>query len=255
VRFTVLGSGTAKPDPDRGPAGFLVTVGPHRVLVDGGSGTLQRLARQGVDATTLDGGVYSHRHVDHTGDLVPLLFAMAVPPARPEPYPVWAGEGFADFLSGLEGVYGRWIRPPGGVSLTELPLDGPGRADLGGGLTLRTLPAAHSAGALHLSFEAEGRRVVFSGDTGPSEALARLAAGANLLVTECAGPDDDPIPGHLWPEAVAELVDAARPAAVWLTHFYGSADPAAAVATVGRTGVPVHRAADGDRWEGGPIPA
>ena len=59
MRFTVLGSGTAVPDPDRGPAGFLVEVDGLAWLVDGGSGTLQRCARAGVDPRKLSGGVYS----------------------------------------------------------------------------------------------------------------------------------------------------------------------------------------------------
>ena len=82
LRFTVLGSGTAKPDPARGPTGFLLQAHGASVLIDGGSGTLHRLARVGVDAVELDAGVYSHRHVDHSGDFVPLLFAMCVPPKR-----------------------------------------------------------------------------------------------------------------------------------------------------------------------------
>lgn len=248
MRFVVLGSGTAMPDRDRGPAGFLVQVGGASVLVDGGSGTLQRLARSGVDATHLDGGVYSHRHVDHTGDLVPLLFAMRVG-ERPSPYPIWAGDGFSGFLTGLQAVYGRWIRPAGGTPVHEFPLDGSGEAPLPGGLTLRTRPANHSAGALHLRFEAEGAAVVFSGDTGPSEALVDLATGADLLVCECAGSDEDRIPGHLWPSAVADIVDAARPARVWLTHFYPQVDPDTAVATVARTGVPTRHAHDGLAWD------
>lgn len=251
LRFTVVGSGTAKPDAERGPAGFLVEHGGARILVDGGSGTLQRLARLGVDATTLDGGVYSHRHIDHTGDLVPLLFAMRVPPRRAAPYPIWAGEGFVAFHARLADLYGRWIEPPGGVPVRELPLDGPGLAELPGGLVLHTRPANHSAGALHLRFEAGDRAVVFSGDTGPSDALAELASGADLLVTECAGPDHAPLDGHLWPSAVRDLVRAASPspAAVWLTHFYADVDEATAVATVAEAGVAVRRAADGLTWE------
>jgi ribonuclease BN (tRNA processing enzyme) len=248
LAFTVVGSGTALPDAERGSAGFLVQSGSTRLLVDGGSGTLQRLARMGVDATTLDGGVYSHRHIDHTGDLTPLLFAMCVPPKREAPYPIWAGEGFADFLAALTAVYGKWVQPDGGVPLTELPLDAPGQADLGGGLRLRSRPAAHSAGALHLRFESGEHSVVFSGDTGPSEALVELASGADLLVVECAGSEDAPIPGHLWPSAVRDLVAAARPGQVWLTHFYPDVDEQRALSIVAEAGVSVRRAADGDRW-------
>ncbi len=253
MRFTALGTGTAVPDPLRGPAGFVVQHGGHCWLVDGGSGTLQRCARAGIDPRQLSGGIYSHHHPDHCADLVPLLFAMRVgPPPRTADYPLFAGKGFGRLLAGLQGVYGHWIEPGSGqVRLDELPVDQQSVRELPGGLTLRTAPARHSAGALHLSFEADGRRVVFSGDTAPSEALVHLARGCDLLVCECAGSDDERIPGHMWPSAVADLVAAAQPEAVWLTHLYPHVDPERAVATVAQAGASTHRACDGDAYEAG----
>ncbi|MEN0061794.1 MAG: ribonuclease Z [Myxococcota bacterium] len=250
MRLTVLGSGTSVPDPQRGPCGLLVEVGARAFLIDGGSGTLQRCAKAGVDPRTLAGGLYSHYHPDHCADLVPLLFSMRVgPPARATDYPIYAGKGFAAFFDKLTGAWGKWIEPgEGSVRIHELSLDGPDEVDLDG-MILRTRPANHSASALHLRLEADGRAVVFSGDTGPSEHLAELARDADLLVCECAASDEAPIEGHLNPSAVATIVDAAKPLEVWLTHFYPGTNPTDAVATVKRTGVAVRRASDLDTWE------
>jgi len=246
MRFVVLGSGTSVPDPARGPAGFLVQVGDRAWLVDGGSGTLQRCMAAGVDPRRLDGGFYSHHHPDHCADLVPLLFAMRVGPApRVGDYPIVAGEGFRRFFEGLQGVYGKWIRPGDNrVIIEELPLD---RASVveRGDLRVHARPARHSAGALHLRFEADGRSVVFSGDTAPSDELVTLARGADLLVCECAGSDGAPIPGHMAPSEVAALVASAQPAEVWLTHLYPHVDPDEALGIVAATGVPVRHAYDG----------
>ncbi len=252
MRFTVLGSGTTLPDADRGPAGFLVQAEGRSILVDGGSGTLQRLKRAGVDARELDGGVYSHRHVDHTGDLVPLLFTLKVGIDRPRTrdYPIWGGQGFQGFLSALLGVYGQWIQGTAwSTVVTELPLDGPGEALLPGGVLLRTLPANHAAGALHLRFEHDGRSVTFSGDTGASPALAELAEATDLLVCECAydGPED--YDGHLYAELIRDMVAQARPAQVWLTHMYPQVDPERALRVVREAGAPVIRARDGQSVE------
>jgi len=247
MKFTVLGSGTALPSADRGPAGFLLQHERTALLIDGGSGALRQIARLGIDVRDLDGGVFSHRHVDHCGDFVPLLFALRVGGSNPRlrDYPVWAGEGFKGFHAGLESVYGRWIQSDDwAVDINELPLDGPGRAALPGGITLDTLPAKHSAGALHLRFSAGGKVVVFSGDTGPSNNLTRLAAGADLLVCECAHDVADPWECHLHPEGVAEIVAAARPKRVALTHLYPNTDPARAVAVVSAAGAPAEHAAD-----------
>jgi ribonuclease BN (tRNA processing enzyme) len=244
INLTILGSGTAHPDPTRGPAGLLLRVGGQEWLVDGGSGTLQRCARAGVSPLSLTGGIYSHRHPDHTGDLVPLLFAHRVA-CRSEPYAIHAGEGFVAFLEGLRGVYGRWIDTP--LTVTEHTLLAPSSVDMGG-WTLHTAPAVHSAGALHLGFEAGSQRLVFSGDTAPSEALVALADRADLLVVECAGSDDHPVKGHMTPTAIAELVHRARPREVWLTHLYPFVDAEVAIKTVRATGVKTHRPGDGEVW-------
>jgi ribonuclease BN (tRNA processing enzyme) len=241
----VLGSGTAVPDPARGPAGFLVELAGSAWLVDGGSGTLQRCMAAGVDPRALDGGFYSHHHPDHCADLVPLLFAMRVgPPRREADYLIAAGRGFADYFSALKACHGAWIDPGRGrVLIDELPLDAP-FALRRGPLQVVSRPAAHNASAVHLSFEGDGLRVVYSGDTGPSDELITLARHADLLVCECAGSDEQPVAGHLTPGDVAALVDAARPARVWLTHLYPHVDPVAAVRAVAATGVPTEHARD-----------
>ncbi len=249
MRFTLIGTGTTVPSAQRGPAGFLVEEGRARVLVDGGTGTLQRLAKMGVDARDLDGGVYSHRHVDHCGDLVPLLFTMRVGIDRPRlrDYPIWAGAGFHDYFEGLRQLYPMWLTSQRyTVPITEMSLETPDGADLPGDVRLDTRPAQHSEGALHLRFTAPGGATVcFSGDTGPSEHLVELARGVDVLVTECAVPGPDEWNSHLWPEAVAELVDAARPRRVVLTHLYPTVDPHDALRRVRSTGIPVERGFDG----------
>lgn len=209
---------------------------------------MQRLKRAGVDARELDAGVYSHRHVDHCGDLVPLLFTMKVgiDIRRQRDYPIWAGEGFNEFLADLRATYGHWLEGEGWTTqVTQLPLDGPGSGDLPGGVRLDTLPAVHSAGALHLKFSFGGKSLVFSGDTGPSENLVELACGVDLLVTECAIPEPDDYGGHLCPADVLDLLTRARPKRAVLTHFYPFVDEATAMATVAASGVPVERGYDG----------
>jgi ribonuclease BN (tRNA processing enzyme) len=256
VRFTLAGTGTLVPDGERGSAGFLLQDGGTALLVDGGSGTIQRLARSGFDARFLDGGVYSHRHLDHCGDLPALLFTLgySFDMPRSRDYPIWAGQGFPAMMTGIGAAWGKQVSTGRfAVPIVELPLSGPGHAELPGGILLDTLPANHEEGALHLRFTGRsGATVVFSGDTGPSENLVKLARGVDLLVCECALPEGHPYPLHLAPSHVAALVDAARPRQVRLTHFYLGTDPEAAVALVASTRVSTSRGFDGESVLVGP---
>ncbi len=253
MRLTVLGSGTHIAHPDRGPSGLLLQRAGRSILVDGGSGSLQRLARAGVNPAWLDAGVYTHRHLDHCADLAPLLFSMRQEkdPPRRHDYPIYAGAGFKEHLAGLLALYGSSIAPVRfRAPVVELPLDGPGQAELPGGLRLDSLPANHEQGALHLRFATpEGRTITISGDSGPSDDLEDLAAGTDLLVCECALPPKETYAGHMNADDVARLVAAARPRQVILVHLYPRPDPQADLRRIASTGVPVLRARDGQRFD------
>ena len=250
MRLRVLGSGCWLADARRGAPGFLLRSGEDTVLVEAGSGTLQRLARAGLDPVALDAVVLSHRHLDHCADLAPLLFCMKHQrsPARLRDLLVAGSTGTAHHLEGLRALHGTSLCAEHfGVRTSELPLDGPGRLLLPGGTLLESAPAVHAEGALHLRFtDPDGTALVFSGDTGPSEALEQLAAGADLLVCECALPPDDAFPFHLSARDVAQLAAAARPRGVLLCHYYPRLDAEADVALVARCGVPCRWAEDGD---------
>ncbi len=172
MKLTVLGSGTYLPDPERGAPGFLLQHGTTNVLVDCGSGTLQRLARAGFDPVGLDAIVITHRHIDHCADLPAILFHIKhLPsPARLRDLPIFAGTGFQAHLDALIEAYGSSLEPTAfDLVVHELPTDGPGHTTIEEGLELDTQPAVHAAGALHLRFRnEEGLTVAFSGDSSSS---------------------------------------------------------------------------------------
>jgi len=133
------------------------------------------------------------------------------------------------------------------LDLVEL---GPDEAhDLGDGVVLETCATPHTDGSLAFGVRTSSGRVVYTGDTGPSEALAEFARGCDLLITECSLPDARAIDTHLSPASAAALVRAAGAARVVLTHCYpvfGDEDPATTVATL--SGAAVVQAQDGDRF-------
>ena len=71
----VLGSGgPVATSSGRASAGYLIFVeGQPRILMDVGGGTFQRLAKSGVNVKDLELILLSHLHIDHTGDLSPVI--------------------------------------------------------------------------------------------------------------------------------------------------------------------------------------
>lgn len=71
----VLGSGgPVAAATGRASAGYLIFIdGEPRILMDAGGGTYQRLAASGTNVKDIEAVVLSHLHIDHTGDLSPII--------------------------------------------------------------------------------------------------------------------------------------------------------------------------------------
>ena len=74
----VLGSGgPIATSVGRASAGYLVFIeGEPKILMDAGGGTFQRLAQSGTDIKDLDIVLLTHLHIDHMGDLSPIVKSM-----------------------------------------------------------------------------------------------------------------------------------------------------------------------------------
>ena len=97
-----------------------------------------------------------------------------------------------------------------------------------------------------------GGTLVFSGDTGPCDALVELARGVDLLLVESAFLErpDNPAGLHLTGRQAAEAGQAAKVGAVVLTHIppWHDRDQVLAEATPHFAG-PVSLAVPGAVWE------
>lgn len=256
ITVHVMGAGGALPTPRNNPAAYWVQVDGTGLLVDPGPGALTRLASRGLlprGTDDLDRVLVTHLHPDHSLDLVTLLFALHSPlPQRTDPLRLWGPAGLRALLDGFGAIYGRWLEP----RLREVVV-----SEIRPGFTL-PLPGGGEAAAfavdhpqdrlsqcwLGLQFtDAQGRRAVYSGDTGPCPGLTQAARGADLLVVECSTPDELATPGHMSVGQVGRLCAEARPRRVVLTHQYPPAAVLDLAALVGEHFPgPVHQAADGD---------
>ncbi|MCF8035099.1 MAG: MBL fold metallo-hydrolase [Desulfarculaceae bacterium] len=234
MRLTVLGSGTCELRARRSSPAYLVQAGEANLMLDLGQGAWRRLMECGHDPAAISGVIISHPHLDHMADLLPLLFALNYDPRLQETarMTLLAHPGVGDMLHGLEAVFGSWLQAPE-PTLTRRWLE-PGQGCELGGVRLSTASARHHAYSLAWRLEADGASLVYLGDSEAGDELAAFAQGADLIICHCAGSDDAPKEGHLFPAGCGRLADRAGAGALLLSHFYRAVDPDEALASARR---------------------
>ena len=221
MRFTTLGTGTVALSAARSCAGYLAEADGVRLLIDCGSGITRRLAERGTEWQSITHVALTHFHIDHHGDLPTLIFAWkyGMLPARSAPVEIIGPVGTVALIDRLAAAYGDWLKTPG-FPLTVREITPADTVDLADGMALTCLSVPHTPESVAYSIVRAGRRIVFTGDTGPSAELAEWARGCDLLVAECSLPSEMSIPEHLTPEQCADLAAGAQPKHLALTHFY-----------------------------------
>ncbi|HEX2767076.1 MAG TPA: MBL fold metallo-hydrolase [Candidatus Limnocylindria bacterium] len=222
MRLTVLGRSPASPNPGEACAGYLVEGGGGRVLLDIGPGVVAQLLRH-HHPDELDAVVVSHMHADHMLDLVTLRY---VYPWRARPKEqrlrVIMPPGSADQLLDLAKGVGNARHFEDTFRVSEH--DGRNPAQLGG-LTLTPIETVHYIPCWGFRVEADGRRLGYTADTGPTDSVAEIGDGADLLLSEATlrSLDEDARPperrGHLTPAEAGAYARDAGAKRLLLTHL------------------------------------
>ncbi len=220
MRLTTIGTGTAAPHPSRVSSAQLVEAGTVRLLLDCGSGAVHRMAQLGANWSGITHVALTHFHTDHIADL-PLLvmgWRWGQLPPRSEPVTIYGPPGTGALFERMASVYGPWLLAPG-FPLTVRDIGAEEVVRLGG-LEIATTPVPHTAESVAYSISEGSTRLVYTGDTGVSEALGDWAADCDLLLAECSLPDTLAIREHLTPRQAGALAARARAKQLVLTHFY-----------------------------------
>lgn len=227
MTVTILGSGTCVPSLKRSSCSVLMQVGASKLLFDSGPGTMRRLLEAQTTIFEISHIFYSHFHPDHSGELVPFIFATKYPDnrRRTSPLTVAGGVGFVDFYEGLKTAYGHWIelapRQLGIIEFDNQRADSRQFEDF----TVETVPVAHNPESIAYRITAPGRcSAVYTGDTDYTETIIDLAKNTDLFICECALPDRLRVKGHLTPSLAGDLATKAGVRRLVLTHFYPQCD-------------------------------
>lgn len=235
MRVTVVGTGTAVPNPARRQSCVVVEAGGETLVFDLGAGAVRGTLPADLDPFAVDRIFFTHFHPDHTVDVVPLLFAMkyGADETRTRPLTITGPEPFREFFEKITNVWGEWMLGDYPIEVSELPHECSASIQLPG-LSLTWAPAEHRPESIAYRLESEDQAFVYTGDTEYSPSVVDLARDADTLLIECSFSDDAPIPGHLTPSGVARIATEARAKRVVLTHIYPPADALDLVAEVGR---------------------
>ena len=261
MKLTLLGTGGGgTPRLERAGSAALIKIGDERLLFDCGPSATVQMLRANVRPLDVGPLFLTHHHFDHMVDLP--YFAMSSWLAgRERPLAVFGPVGTSKVLEALFGPSGAFSADLRARSEGEaaqriyLARDGKRRErlnvhaiDVTEGLVQETATWRVSAvrtphtqpfmESLAYRVDAEGQSVVVSGDTAPSEAVERLASGADVLLHDCTRPDADLARlglehHHTGPLALGALAERAGVRTVVLTHFsveHGRAESVAAMA-------------------------
>ena len=245
----------------------LLTVNETHYLIDAGDGVVRRLTRAGVLIRGIGTVFITHAHSDHTGGL-PSLLQTSYDENRKGPTDIYGPPGTDILMNAIKSYLSvnTEIRMSDGTRVVR-PEDMIRAHVLGTGPVFRDQnvsvdaventhfhfapgsPAYGRYKSYSYRFTTKDRTIVFTGDTGPSDAVTELARGADLLVAEVLDPDEardlrvksgdwalmSPAQReafmhhmreeHLTPEEVGDMAARAGVKAVVLTHILTGPDP------------------------------
>jgi ribonuclease BN (tRNA processing enzyme) len=245
MRLTVLGCSPAYPNPGGRSSGYLLTRDSSTLLLDCGHGVAGALravlALEGLDAIVL-----THMHPDHFFDLVPLHYALEPRGLR---VPLWLPPGGE---SVLDAVHAAVSLPDNFFARTYdmHEYDPAGTLDVSA-FSLAFAPTRHYIPAYAIRATGTGTAspaLFFSSDSGWTDSIVSLAAGADLALVEC-GAIDGPEPGHMTAELVGSLATESAVKRLVVTHYDSAhGDAILAEVTSGFHG-PVTLAFDGATYD------
>jgi len=223
MRLRVLGCSGSIGGQQNRTTSFLVD---QDILIDAGTGVGDLSL---TELTLIDHIFVTHSHLDHVNSIA--FFLDSVGALRPKPVTVYAT---GPTIETLKKHFFNWDIWP---DFTQIPKpEEPwlryqeikvGKVVILGGRKITVLPALHTVPAVGYQLDSGKGSLVFTGDTGPNDALWSVVnriENLKFLIIETSFSDKDrrlaELSKHLCPSTLAEeLAKLKRPANIYITHL------------------------------------
>lgn len=204
MKLHVIGCHGPYPTAGGATSGYLLTHNFQNILMDCGSGVLGKLMAI-CDPAALSAILLSHLHFDHAADLLVMSYLLQ---QRGKKVTVYVPPEDDSPLKALLSPQVYDVRPyPEEMELC--------------GIRITTHPTRHPVPCRAIRLEAEGKTLVFTGDTNTCEGLKDFSRGADALLCDAVFLDSEwkeTLP-HLSALKAAQLAGEAQVKKLYLTHL------------------------------------
>jgi ribonuclease BN (tRNA processing enzyme) len=211
------------PHPRRSSTAHWLEAEGGSLLLDISGPAIHRMAEEALDWPNLDAVWVSHFHLDHVGGLAPFLFGTKYAPQtreRRRALTVFGPRGTRKLLRRFDEAndYGLFEQP---FPLEVREVAPRSDFEVFASLRAQTFSTPHTSESLAVRLtDSRGASLVYTSDTGYTEALAGFARGADLFLMECSFFRSKPVKTHLELEDAMRLARTSGARRVVLAHLY-----------------------------------
>jgi ribonuclease BN (tRNA processing enzyme) len=177
MRLTCFGKYGPYPKANCACSCYMLVYNDKKVIIDLGCGSLPRVLSK-IQIEDIDALVLSHLHADHMGDVLTLRYALAAVKKlgkRDNPLPVYLPKepsAESGLITDCEMIDPKVIGDGSNFNIC--------------GIDTRFALMPHAVPSYAMSFKADGRKFVYSGDTAYNEDLITFSSNADMLLIEAA---------------------------------------------------------------------